>query len=151
GGEELLAAAHAAIGSRRPGLLVLAGKRALGGFLARHLILDRRQLLAPLRLALADFFCHFLNLVLVLLPRSGFERRQRLHLHIFTTALDPAPPSDAALLDPAIGRLAIDALGAVGVDEHVSRLQPPSEIGGARDVLAPDGTSEAVHRRVGAG
>src|SRR5215472_11331919 len=81
---------------------------------------------------------------------SGLKRRQRLDLHIFAHALDAGATAYAALLDSAVGRPAVDALGTMRVDEHGSGLEPPRELGGSGDVAAPNRAAEPVHRVVGA-
>src|SRR5581483_6515533 len=47
-------AAGAEVVARLPDVLVLAGERPLGAVLAKHVVLDRRQLRAPLGVGLLD-------------------------------------------------------------------------------------------------
>src|SRR5689334_6927341 len=57
--EQRLAAAGADIGAGTMVVLIFAAERALGRLLAQHGVLHRRELFAPLRLALLDLAARF--------------------------------------------------------------------------------------------
>src|SRR5580698_1017629 len=56
--KERVAAADAAVGSRRGGVFVLAGKRRLGALLAGHMVFIRRELLFPFGIGFLDLIGH---------------------------------------------------------------------------------------------
>src|SRR5271163_3720561 len=61
--KQRLAAADALIGTRRLGILIFPGKRRLGSFLPRHIVLILRELFLPVAWCLADFLFHSLSLI----------------------------------------------------------------------------------------
>src|SRR5712691_2892821 len=64
GAEQRLATAHAVIDARGFGVRILAGKRWLSAFLARHVVLFGTELGAPLRIGLGGLIGHRRNSVL---------------------------------------------------------------------------------------
>src|SRR5258705_1947508 len=75
---------------------------------------------------------------------SLLKRRQCLNLHILPDTLNTRPPSDTALLDPAIRQFAVDTFGAVRVDEHRARTQLSRKIGCTPDIPAPNRSAKTI-------
>src|SRR5262245_25035776 len=80
----------------------------------------------------------------------AFVRRNRLTLHVFANSLNSGFPTDAALLDAAVGRQVVDRAWAMRIDPHLSSFDFSCNLDCAIDIAAPDRAAQAVDGFVGA-